>query len=147
LAWDVRCVIILVMDVSAPRLENVRKIELFSELSDESLERLVDRMTECDFEPGYVLVHRGMPGSGMFVIEDGKVVVDLTTREVELGPGDSLGELALLNDEVHTGRARAVTHVKALAIGRDEFSELLDKEPAIARCLLSVLARRLAAAP
>ncbi|MQA99214.1 MAG: cyclic nucleotide-binding domain-containing protein [Actinobacteria bacterium] len=132
------------MDVSTPRIESLRRIELFSELSDASLANLAERMTELDFEPGYVLVHRGMPGSGMFVIESGKVVVDLTSRQVELGPGDALGELALLNDTVHTGRARAVSRVRAVAIGRDEFAELLESEPAIARCLLSVLARRLA---
>jgi CRP/FNR family transcriptional regulator, cyclic AMP receptor protein len=132
------------MDVSTPRIESLRRIELFSELSDASLANLAERMTELDFEPGYVLVHRGMPGSGMFVIETGKVVVDLTSRQVELGPGDALGELALLNDAVHTGRARAVSRVRAVAIGRDEFAELLESEPAIARCLLSVLARRLA---
>ena len=99
---------------------------------------------EVDFEPGYVLVHKGMPGSGMFVIEEGTVVVDLTSRQVELGPGEALGELALLNDSVHTGRARAVTRVKALAIARDEFAQLIDSHPSIARGLLSVLARRLA---
>jgi CRP/FNR family transcriptional regulator len=135
------------MDVSTPRIESLKRIELFSELGEDSLARLAQRMTELDFEPGYVLVHRGMPGSGMFVIEEGKVVVDLTTRQVELGPGDALGELALLNDTVHTGRARAVSRVKAVAIGRDEFAELLATEPAIARCLLSVLARRLAETP
>lgn len=132
------------MDVSTPRIESLRRIELFAELDDESLGRLAEGMTELEFEPGYVLVHRGMPGSGMFVIEDGKVVVDLTSKQVELGPGDALGELALLNDSVHTGRARAATRVKAVAIGRDEFAQLLEGEPAIARCLLSVLARRLA---
>lgn len=135
------------MDVSTPRIENLKRIELFSELGDDALARLVDRMSEVDFEPGYVLVHRGMPGSGMFVIEEGKVIVDLASREVELGPGDALGELALLNDTVHTGRARAVTHVKAVAIGRDEFADLLEREPAISRCLLSVLARRLGQTP
>lgn len=132
------------MDVSTPRIESLRRIELFAELDDESLGRLAEGMTELEFEPGYVLVHRGMPGSGMFVIEDGKVVVDLTSKQVELGPGDALGELALLNDSVHSGRARAVTRVRAVAIGRDEFAQLLESEPAIARCLLSVLARRLA---
>lgn len=138
------CVIITGVDVGAPRLESLRKIELFSELDDDALTRLGERMTEVEFEPGYVLVHRGMPGSGMFVIQEGNVVVDLTSRQVELGPGESLGELALLNDDVHTGRARAVSRVKALAIGRDEFAELIDTQPSIARSLLSVLARRLA---
>lgn len=134
------------MDVSTPRLESLRKIELFSELGDDALKSLGERMTEVEFEPGYVLVHRGMPGSGMFVIEEGTVVVDLTSRQVELGPGESLGELALLNDDVHTGRARAVSRVKALAIGRDEFGALIEAHPSIARGLLSVLARRLASA-
>jgi CRP-like cAMP-binding protein len=88
-----------------------------------------------------------MPGTGLFVIEEGEVVVDLTSRRVELGPGEFVGELALLTDSAHTGRAIARTRVKAVALDRDEFSELLHSEPSMALAMLSTLARRLAAAP
>jgi CRP/FNR family transcriptional regulator, cyclic AMP receptor protein len=129
------------------RIEGLRNIPLFSELPDESLARLADAMNECEIEKGHVLVHRGMPGTGLFVIEEGEVVVDLTSRQVELGPGEFVGELALLTDSAHTGRAIAKTHVKAVAIGRDELSDLLHSEPSMALAMLSTLARRLAAAP
>jgi CRP-like cAMP-binding protein len=129
------------------RIEGLRKIPLFSDLPNESLARLADAMNEVEIEPGHVLVHRGMPGTGLFVIEDGEVVVDLSSRRVELGPGEFIGELALLTDSAHTGRAIARTRVKAVALDRDEFSELLHSEPSMALAMLSTLARRLAAAP
>jgi CRP/FNR family cyclic AMP-dependent transcriptional regulator len=129
------------------RIEGLRKIPLFSDLPEQSLTRLAGAMNEVEIEPGHVLVHRGMPGTGLFVIEEGEVVVDLTSRQVELGPGEFVGELALLTDSAHTGRAMAKTRVKAVAIGRDEFSDLLHSEPSMALVMLSTLARRLAAAP
>ena len=132
--------------MSDSRIENLRSIELFSELSDESLERLSSTMAECEIEPGHILVHKGMPGTGLFVIEEGQVEVDLVSRKVTLGPGEFLGELALLTDSAHTGRATARTPVKAIALGREEFSELLQAEPSMALSMLTVLARRLVAA-
>jgi CRP-like cAMP-binding protein len=125
------------------RIENLRGIELFSELSDAALESLARSMTECEIEAGQLLVHKGMPGAGLFLIEEGEVEVDLISRKVTVGPGDFLGELALLSDSAHTGRATAKTNVKAIAIGRDEFSALLQAEPSMALPMLSVLARRL----
>src|SRR5919106_1820404 len=123
------------------RIEGLRKIPLFSELPHESLARLADAMNEVEIEPGHVLVHRGMPGTGLFVIEEGEVVIDLTSRQVELGPGEFVGELALLTDSAHTGRAIARTRVKAVAPECDEFSEPLHSEPSIALAILSPLAR------
>jgi voltage-gated potassium channel len=85
------------------------------------------------------------PGLGMFVVEEGRVVVELSHgREVELGPGEFFGELALLIPEgVRAARVRAETDVRCLAIGRDDFAGLLDTEPSIAVAMLPVLARRL----
>jgi CRP-like cAMP-binding protein len=128
------------------RIENLRGIELFSELSDKAIEHLANNMTECDVEPGHILVHKGMPGAGLFVIESGEVEVDLISRKVTLGPGEFIGELALLTESAHTGRATAKTPVKAIALGREEFSELLHSEPSMALSMLTVLARRLVAA-
>ena len=128
------------------RLANLRRIGLFSELSDEALANLANTMTVCEVEPGHILVHKGMPGAGLFVIESGEVEVDLVSRQVTLGPGEFIGELALLTDSAHTGRATAKTPVVAIALGRDEFSELLNSEPSMALSMLTVLARRLVAA-
>jgi CRP-like cAMP-binding protein len=62
-----------------------------------------------------------------------------------IGPGEFVGELALLTDMPRLARVRAATPVRALAINRSAFAALLEEEPRIAVVMLPVLARRLAA--
>jgi CRP-like cAMP-binding protein len=128
------------------RIESLKGIELFSELPEDLIAKLADHMTVCEVEPGHILVHKGMPGAGLFVIEDGEVEVDLISSVVTRGPGEFIGELALLTDSAHTGRATAKISVRAIAIGRDEFADLLRSEPSMALSMLSILARRVVAA-
>ena len=87
-------------------------------------------------------------GSGMYVVEEGTVVVEARGGfRAELGPGEFLGELTLLVPDAHrVARVRALTDVRCLAIGRQEFAQLLEQEPRIALAMLPVLARRLLAA-
>jgi CRP-like cAMP-binding protein len=125
--------------------EQLRSIPLFSELSDDALEAVAEIATEVSVPAGDVLIRPYDPGLGMFVIEEGEVVVELDDREVTLGPGEFFGELALLIPEgIRVARVRAVTDVRCLVIGRDDFGGLLDTEPAISVTMLPVLARRLA---
>ena len=119
---------------------------LFADVSDDSLQRLADIATEVDVPAGQTLIRPHDPGLGMFVIEEGKVVVEMREgREVELGEGEFFGELALLVPEaVRVARVRAETDVRCVAIDRESFGRLLDEEPRIAVAMLPVLARRLA---
>ena len=131
--------------MATPPPERLREIPLFAELPDESLRSLALIATEVEVPAGQVMIRPYDPGLGMFVVEEGKVVVELHHgREVELGPGEFFGELALLIPEgVRAARVRAETDVRCLAIGREDFAGLLDDEPRIAVAMLPVLARRL----
>jgi CRP/FNR family transcriptional regulator len=94
---------------------------------------------------GHVLIDAGQEGSGLFVLQEGSVAVEIGARTIECGAGEFIGELSLLVDGlVHTGRVRAKTPVKCLAIGRRDFDQLLLDEPRIAVNMLRSLARRLA---
>ncbi len=79
------------------------------------------------------------------MIEEGTVVVEARgSVEIELGPGEFVGELALLVPEsTRSARVRAKTDVRCLAIGAAEFKQLLDDEPRIALAMLPVVAERL----
>jgi voltage-gated potassium channel len=125
--------------------ERLREIPLFSELSDGALRSLSEIAAEVEVPAGQVMIRPYDPGLGMFVVEEGKVVVELHQgREVELGPGEFFGELALLIPEgIRAARVRAETDVRCLAIGREDFAKLVDDEPSIAVAMLPVLARRL----
>jgi CRP-like cAMP-binding protein len=128
------------------RASRLRVIPLFSRLEPDALGWLAGIAAEVDIVPGQVLVQPRAPGSGLFVVEQGTVVVERAGRpDVELGPGECFGELALLTDEgLRTARVRARTEGRCLAIPRREFVGLLREQPSVAIMLLSTLARRLA---
>jgi CRP/FNR family cyclic AMP-dependent transcriptional regulator len=130
----------------AERRERLRSIKLFSTLEDEALALVASLGSEIKAPAGSVLTHPNQPGAGMFVIEDGNATVELRGGKTRwLGPGDCFGELALLTPEgERTARVRAETDLRCFAIPREDFQDLLEREPRIAVALLPVLASRLA---
>ena len=125
-------------------LEKLRRIPLFADLHDHTLERIADLSTEFESPAGWVLIEVGQPGSGMFVLEEGTVQVETPDgRSWEYGSGEFFGELALLTDHPRNARVRAKTSVRCLAISRTDFSQLLDEEPEIAVAMLPKLAERI----
>ena len=125
-------------------IDRLRAIPLFAELDDQALRHVADIAGVLEVPRGSMLIERGLTGSGMFVIIDGTVEVELRHRTIELGAGELIGELSLLTDHPNrTARVRAGSDVRCLAIGRNEFAELLAEQPRIAVPMLSTLARRL----
>jgi CRP-like cAMP-binding protein len=140
-----RAVLSRAMPESSERIDRLRSIPLFSDLDDAALQRILDDATEFEAERGHILIQPNQAGSGLFVIEEGTVVVEMADRSIELGPGEFVGELALLDDSIrHVARVHAGTAIRCLAIRRDDFNDLLESEPKMAVMMLRVLARRLA---
>lgn len=125
----------------------LRAVPLLSGASDEALEKVASRAGEMTCEAGQVLALHGDPGSGMFVILDGRVVVEWRGGSVELGEGDFFGELTLLAPGgKRVARVRAATPVRCLALSREDALELVESEPAVALAMLKEMARRFASA-
>jgi CRP-like cAMP-binding protein len=125
--------------------DELRTIPLFDEVSDAGLERLAARSAELDCEPGQVLVLPGDPGSGMYVVLDGTVSVEMRGGfHAELGPGNFFGEIALLVPQSgRVARVRAATAARCLSIPREDFLALVESETSLALKMLRELARRL----
>ena len=127
--------------------DELKAVPLFEGVSDAGLERIAASSGAIECGPGQILALEGDPGSGMFVILDGRVSVDARGGTFELGPGDFFGELALLNPEAErVARVRAVTGLKGIAIPRADALALIESEPTRALSMLRELARRLAGA-
>jgi CRP-like cAMP-binding protein len=102
------------------------------------LERLEAVGTESVITAGQVLIERGQPGAGLYVIVEGTVIVEAPEGTRELGPGAVIGERSLLSpDGVRTGRVRAATEVRVLTIDRVEFEGLCADDPGLAERLQS----------
>ena len=124
----------------------LRGVPIFADLDDDALARIAAVVTEFEAPAGHVLTQPGQEGSGMFVLEEGSVKVELPGGAiVSLGPGEFFGELAILAPGVtRTARVQASTPIRCLAIARRDFAAILEAEPDIAVAMLPVLARRLA---
>jgi CRP/FNR family transcriptional regulator, cyclic AMP receptor protein len=127
-------------------LAKLRAIPIFADLDDDALARVGAVVTEFEAPAGHVLTQSGQEGSGMFLLEEGVVKVELPrSGSVTLGPGEFFGELAILASEVtRTARVQAATQVRCLAVTRRDFAAILEAEPEIAVAMLPVLARRIA---
>jgi voltage-gated potassium channel len=126
------------------RIERLRSVPLFSGLSDAGLSRVLATASEYEVPAGHVLIQPDQPGAGLFIIEEGNVVVERPAGPIELGKGEFFGELALLFEgAVHSLRVRAATPVRFLALAREDLTELIESEPQVALSMLRVLARRL----
>jgi CRP-like cAMP-binding protein len=127
------------MDVAA-----LRRLPPLAGMSDAGLARVSECSAELEADAGQVIVVPEDPGSGMFVLLEGTVAVELRSGPVELGPGDFFGELALLAEHgARLARVRATSPVRCLAIPREDFLVLVESEPSFALHMLRELARRL----
>jgi CRP-like cAMP-binding protein len=113
--------------------ERLRALPLFAHLDEDRLGQLAAATTEFEASAGKLLIQRGAPGSGMFVLEEGRAVVEAPEGERELGPGDVFGERALVGGDLgRTARVRALTEVRCLAIGRTAIELLVAEDPRVA---------------
>ncbi|MDF1791651.1 MAG: cyclic nucleotide-binding domain-containing protein [Thalassobaculaceae bacterium] len=100
------------------------------------------------FDIQEVLFKEGDPATSLFIIEDGEVEVYQTSgaRTVSLsrlGPGEVVGEQALIDRATHSRGARAITPVIALEIPPDQLKAVLENSHTLARLLLQHMARKL----
>lgn len=122
----------------------LRSVPIFAGLSDGLLEQIDGVAHEVQFPQGHVLIESGMAGSGMFVLLDGRVSVHARGVETELGPGQVVGEVALLRkDSRRIARVQALTPIRALAIDRNDFRELVTKDVGLAVAVLENVADRI----
>ena len=115
-------------------LETLKKIPLFAGLSEEDFQRLCEMASEKTLDTGDVLFEEGHPGGQAFVIESGQMEILKASagREVLLavrGPGELIGEVALLDDAPRMASVRARSAVSLIAIDKSSFDELLRSSP------------------
>jgi CRP-like cAMP-binding protein len=128
-------------------LTELRRIPVFSDCSTRELKKVASLGTLIRVETGRELTVAGAPGLEWFVVLSGQASCRVPSLEVAtFGPGDSFGELSLLDGGVRSASVVAETPMKVLAFNRSEFACLLEVAPSVTRRVLTALAIRLRAA-
>ena len=119
-------------------------IELFSELSKKELTSVSRLMTNVSIRAGKDLMVEGDVGREFLVIIEGEATVRKEGRVLaRVGPGDFLGELAVIAGVPRTATVTADTDMSVSVLNRREFAGLLDEQPRIARKVLVGTVKRL----
>lgn len=122
----------------------LKTVPLFAGCSKKELRELAAIADEIDLREGTVLTREGRSAQEFFVLVDGTVRVSKGSRKLaDLGPGDWLGEIALLTKAPRTATATATSAVRALVIVDRDFRRVLTAIPSIATKMLSSVAERL----
>jgi serine phosphatase RsbU (regulator of sigma subunit) len=128
----------------------LRDFPIFSDFSDEELERLLSAFQKKVFPAGSILLREDEPGDRFCLILRGEVEVikALGTEEewqvATVGPGDFLGEMSLLDPSgLHSASARAVGLVEWVELTSQAFSDLLQRQPTLTFHLVKEMNLRL----
>jgi CRP/FNR family transcriptional regulator, cyclic AMP receptor protein len=133
--------------MAKPSPDLLRKVNLFSGLDDRELESLADEFNERRFSPGDTIALEGEGGLMFFVVDSGEASVEVHGEEVaRLGPGDSFGEIALIDRRPRTATVTAVSDLRTYGLPVFVFRPYVEARPQIAWKLLEAMADRLAAA-
>ena len=124
-------------------LQVLRSVPLFEGLNSKELAR-VDRLLDTvEVATGNLLTEEGAVGREAFIILSGHAAVTIGGRPVAtVGPGEVIGEMALLDRQPRTATVTALEPMRVLVVDPRSFSTLLT-EPAIARRLLDAEVGRL----
>ena len=127
----------------------MRQAPLFSALSDEDAQALLQRMSKSRIERGDVLFEEGETGDRLYIITSGKVKLGRKSQDgrenllAVLGPGEMFGELSLFDPGARTTTATAVAGTDLVGLSHPELSEFVATRPDVAMKLLGSIARRL----
>jgi CRP/FNR family cyclic AMP-dependent transcriptional regulator len=121
----------------------VRQAKLFQGLPESELRSIEKQMKTVKHPAGHEIVVKGENGVGFMIILDGTVTVaTIQGKSRKLGPGDSFGEMALLDQEGRSATIKADTDVSLAAIPEWNFKPFLKEHPEAAYRLLQVLSQR-----
>jgi CRP-like cAMP-binding protein len=126
------------------KLDLLRRVPLFARCSGRELNRIASVADELDMPEGRHLTREGQPGREFIVLVDGGAEVRRKGRKLNtLGPGDFLGEIALLADRPRTATVTTTAPSRLLVLTGRDFRALLRELPALQGKVLETLASRL----
>jgi CRP-like cAMP-binding protein len=124
----------------------LRAVPGLADYPDRDLAHLANNVEEARVEPGTVLTREGSVGRDSFFILEGDASVKLRGEHVAtLGPGEFVGEMALLDHSPRSATVTANTAMRLLVLGAETFGALLER-PSVARQIATEMADRLRAA-
>jgi len=133
-------------------LDLIRRVPLFAMLTSTQAESLADVVGKRRFKRGEAVVEQGKTSNALYIILAGRARVLMTDRKgrevilATLQVGDYVGEMSLIDNDVHSATVQAEVQTDVLVLGRDDFSRCLSENTSMAYTLMRGLVQRLRSA-
>ena len=139
--------------IKPSNLDHVRRVTLFSPLTEEQARGVADSAVNRRFRRGETVVEQGKRSNALFILLNGSARVlsaDSRGREVTLAmlrTGDYVGEMSLIDNEPHSATVRAEVQTDILIVARADFARCcLPASSSVAHALMHGLVQRLRSA-
>lgn len=132
------------MDHLEERLALLRRVRFFTGAPEDALPAVAAALDMVRVAPGATLFHKGDVGDSLYVIASGRVRVhdgDLVYNE--LGAGDVVGEMAVLDAEPRSASVTALEETELLCLHQEPLYALIGTHSGVARGIIQILTRHL----
>lgn len=136
-------------DLKQNRIESLRDVPLFADLTEAELELLAERALSRKYQPGEMIFSEGDACEGLYVLQSGNVKIFNTSasgREQVLHierAGNSLAELPVFDGGDYPASAAAVNNCTLLFISKRDFHTFCMERPEVSLKVLKVVSARL----
>lgn len=116
------------------KIDFLRKIYFFNLMPDESLGKIYDVCAEKEYASGSVLFYEDVPGDSFFIILHGELEIWKRYAQSDAvllgisGPGEAIGEMALIDERPRSATVCAKTICKVLVVHAKDFHSLLQTD-------------------
>ena len=131
---------------------SLRRVPLFHEFEEAELSVIASAVTHRHYGKHQFIVRESEPGDTFFIVVSGSVSVCRIApdgRETILSilkEGDFFGEMSMFDSSLRSASIKTLTDVEVGAVHRNDFLDLMDRNPKIGRLLVIALSERLRAA-
>jgi CRP-like cAMP-binding protein len=135
--------------VAGSKLAVLRAHPIFSDLDAEAFEQLGRYVKPATFKRGATIFSKGDPGSSLIAVISGTVKISVSSPDGRsailnlIGPGEIVGEVAVLDGQARTADATANSNCEIFVIDRREFLPFVRSQPALAMKFIELLCTRL----
>ncbi|MCF8259469.1 MAG: cyclic nucleotide-binding domain-containing protein [Melioribacteraceae bacterium] len=119
-------------------LENVlRSMPMFEGVRNKDLNNFMELIHNRAYQANEYIFHQSDPGIGLYIIKEGKVLITQTLEGeknidlVTFGKGDFFGELALIDDQVRSASAIALSETNLAVIFKPDLDDYIERNPVV----------------
>lgn len=131
------------------RLTLLRNIPVFSGITEESLKSIASISIEKSYRKGEIIILQDTEVNGLYILAEGRLRISRISEDGRvkvlalLLPGDIIGEMSLIDNQLASATVEAVEDSRLLFIEREDFQSILLRYPSITLEIAKVLSKRL----